>query len=128
LEGNEEGEFGGRSKLVGVEVQRGKEVFHRRAGLYPRSEERAADEDARARPSKQAAAWPGAWRCWSQQLSPGGLQCIPPCSSTVASHIQLFCCFAKFSQNLNWSQIFTKMKVVQNFKSYKSSLIAQSSI
>jgi len=52
-------------------------------------------------------------------------QCIPPCSSIVASHIQLFGCFAKFSQKLNWSQIFTKMKVVRNFESYKTSFGVQ---
>jgi len=51
---------------------RGKEVFHGGSGFYPRDAVLAADEDARATPSKQAAAWPGAWRRWTQQLCPGG--------------------------------------------------------
>ena len=45
--------------------------------FYPRDEERATDEDALARSSRQAAAWPGAW--WrGTQLAPDGLQCTPP--------------------------------------------------
>lgn len=71
LEGSEEGEFGGRSELVGVGVQRERRFFHSGLGFYPRDAVLAADEDARATPSKQAAAWPGAWRRWTQQLCPG---------------------------------------------------------
>ena len=62
---------------IGGEVQRGKKRLHGHSGLYPRDEERVADEDAWARSSKQAAVWPGAWR-HGTQLTPGGLQCIPP--------------------------------------------------
>ena len=71
---------------VGGEVQWGKKRFHGRSGLYPRDEERVADEDARVRFSKQAAAWPGAWR-HGTQLTPNGLQCIPAFASTVAGFI-----------------------------------------
>ena len=59
--------------------------------------------------------------CWRAGLEPGH-----PHLDTVAGHIQLFCCFVKFSQNSNCSQFSTKTKVVQNFKSYKTSLSAQS--
>ena len=45
---------------------------------------------------------------------------------TVAVPIPSFLFFAKFDQKLNWSQIFTKMKVVQNFTSYKTYFGAQS--
>ena len=72
MEGSEEDEFGERSELVGVGVQRERKFFHGGSGFYPRDEVLAADEDARATPSKQAAAWPGAWRRWTQQLCPGG--------------------------------------------------------
>jgi len=65
--GSEEGKFGGRSELVGV----GK-FFDGGSRFYPRDAMLAADEDTRATPSKQAAAWPGAWRRWTQQLCPGG--------------------------------------------------------
>jgi len=122
LEGSEEGEFGGRSELVGIGVQRERKLFHGGSGFYPRDEVLAADEDVRARPSKQAAAWPGAWQRWTQQLCPGGSASplLEQCSKPYP-----ICCFAKFSQKLNWSQTFTKMKVVQNFTSYKTSLSAQ---
>jgi len=72
LEGSEEGEFGGRSELVGVGVQRERKFFHGGSGFYPHDAVLAADEDARATPSKQAAVWRGAWRRWTQQLCPGG--------------------------------------------------------
>jgi hypothetical protein len=50
-----------------------------------------------------------------------------PYRITVAVHISPpFCLFAKFDQKLNWSQIFTKMKVVQNFTSYKTYFGVQS--
>jgi len=35
--------------------------LHGRSELYPRDEERAADEDALARSGRLAAMWPGAW-------------------------------------------------------------------
>jgi len=48
------------------------EVFHGGSAFYPRDAVLAADEDARATPRKQAAAWTGAWRRWTQQLCPSG--------------------------------------------------------
>ena len=65
LEGSKEDEFGERSELVGVGVPRERKSFHGGSGFYPRDGVLAVDEDAKATPSKQAAAWPGAWRRWT---------------------------------------------------------------
>jgi len=71
LEGSEEDEFGKRRELVGVGVKREKR-FSTASGFYPRSVVFAADEDARAMLCRQAPAWPGAWRRWTQRLCSGG--------------------------------------------------------
>jgi hypothetical protein len=48
-------------------------------------------------------------------------------SATVAIPIlPFFCFFVKYDQKLNWSQITTKIKVIQNFTNYKSSFGDQS--
>jgi len=69
-------ERGGRIREVqGARRRRGsegKEIFHGGSGFYPRSVVFAADEDARATLRRQAAAWPGAWRHWTQRLCSGG--------------------------------------------------------
>jgi hypothetical protein len=53
-------------------------------------------------------------------------QSTPPCPTTVAVHIHSVWGFAKFAQNLNWTQNFAKTKVVHNFINYKTSFGDQS--
>jgi len=70
--GSKEGEFEEHSELVGVRVARKRRFSTAARGFILADAVLAVDEDARATPSRQAAACPGAWRRWTQQLCPGG--------------------------------------------------------
>jgi len=116
--GKEAGEvnFGGEWWLSAVRYQEEKGNTPATRGFIHAIDD--ADEDVRARHSSKqlrGQARGGAGRSGSAPAAEH-----PPCPNTIASPIHSVCSFAKFAQNLNWSQNSTKTKVVQNFVRYKT--------
>ena len=122
--GNEEGEFVGAVSSSASGVKEKKERGGRWSGLYRERRGRPASTSP-GDTGRQATACSHACtrRCTHGGRAGQGRR--DPYRITVAVHIRPFLSLCEFDQKLNWSQISTKMKVVQNFTSYKSYFGAQ---
>jgi len=97
--GSEEGEFDGRKELVGVGVPGERKFSMAARGFILATQCLLRMRTPGRRPARKQLL--GRARGGAGRSSSAPAAVHPPCSSTVAGHIPLFCCFAKFVQTLN---------------------------